>query len=86
MKKILLPSSQSQRLPVRSPRRPQAHSVASPQASRLRAAIMSPPLTEQVAAIRLFWQLRMGATAFYDAMAGGSAGCESAADPRLWRD
>ena len=43
-KTTLLPLSRSQQLPVRSPRRPQAHSVASP----LRAAIMSLPLTEQV--------------------------------------
>jgi hypothetical protein len=48
MKRYLLPSLQSQQFPARSPRRPQAHSVTSPQALRVQAAIMSPLLTEQV--------------------------------------
>ena len=87
MRKTLLPSSRWQRLPVRSPRHPQAHSVALPQASRLRAAIMSPPHTEQVAGHTTILAVANGCNSVsMTAMAGGSAGCEFAADPRLRRD
>ena len=60
---------------------PVSDSVASPQASRLQAAIMSPPHTEQVAGHTTILAVANGCNSVsMTAMAGGSAGCEFAAD------